>query len=277
MDAYDVMIIGSGAGGGTLAHRLAPSGKRILLLERGGYLPRERDNWDRGGVPQGQVPTPARSGSTRRRGVHARAELLRRRQHEVLRRRAVPPAARGLRRDPPPRWHLARLAARATRTSSPTTPRPSGCTCVHGERGRGPDRGARASGDVPLPGGPARAAHPAAQRRPRAARACTPPTCRSASMLDQDGERRGEPGEPLHPLRPRRRLPVPRGRQGRRPGRVRRSGARPPQRRPRHQRLGRAARDRRHRAPGHRRGGDARRRVRGHVLRRHRGGRPAAR
>jgi choline dehydrogenase-like flavoprotein len=43
---YDVIIIGSGAGGGTLAHRLAPSGKRVLLLERGGYLPRERDNWD---------------------------------------------------------------------------------------------------------------------------------------------------------------------------------------------------------------------------------------
>jgi choline dehydrogenase-like flavoprotein len=43
---YDVIIIGSGAGGATLAHRLAPSGKRILLLERGGYLPREKDNWD---------------------------------------------------------------------------------------------------------------------------------------------------------------------------------------------------------------------------------------
>jgi choline dehydrogenase-like flavoprotein len=43
---FDVIIIGSGAGGGTLFHRLAPSGKRILLLERGGYLPRERDNWN---------------------------------------------------------------------------------------------------------------------------------------------------------------------------------------------------------------------------------------
>src|SRR5215213_929523 len=43
---YDVIIIGTGAGGGTLAHRLAPSGKRILLLERGGYLPREPENWD---------------------------------------------------------------------------------------------------------------------------------------------------------------------------------------------------------------------------------------
>ena len=43
---YDVIIIGTGAGGGTLAHRLAATGKRILLLERGGYLPREKDNWE---------------------------------------------------------------------------------------------------------------------------------------------------------------------------------------------------------------------------------------
>jgi choline dehydrogenase-like flavoprotein len=44
--AYDVIIIGTGAGGGTLASRLAPSGKRILLLERGSWLPREPQNWD---------------------------------------------------------------------------------------------------------------------------------------------------------------------------------------------------------------------------------------
>jgi len=43
---YDVIIIGSGAGGGTLAHALADSGKRILLLERGDFLPREMDNWN---------------------------------------------------------------------------------------------------------------------------------------------------------------------------------------------------------------------------------------
>src|SRR5690349_1163853 len=42
---YDVIIIGTGAGGGTLPHRLAPTGKRILLLQRGGYLPREPENW----------------------------------------------------------------------------------------------------------------------------------------------------------------------------------------------------------------------------------------
>ena len=45
MDSYDVIIIGTGAGGGTLARHLAPSGKRILLLERGDWLPREPSNW----------------------------------------------------------------------------------------------------------------------------------------------------------------------------------------------------------------------------------------
>jgi choline dehydrogenase-like flavoprotein len=47
---FDVIIVGTGAGGGTLAHTLAPSGKRILLLERGDFLPREMDNWDPGKV-----------------------------------------------------------------------------------------------------------------------------------------------------------------------------------------------------------------------------------
>jgi choline dehydrogenase-like flavoprotein len=45
-ERYDVIIIGTGAGGGTLAHTLAPSGKKILLLERGNFLPRESENWD---------------------------------------------------------------------------------------------------------------------------------------------------------------------------------------------------------------------------------------
>ncbi len=45
MSDYDVIVIGSGAGGGTLVHHLAPSGKRILLLERGDWLPREPQNW----------------------------------------------------------------------------------------------------------------------------------------------------------------------------------------------------------------------------------------
>src|SRR5271156_3260467 len=42
---YDIIIIGSGAGGGTLARHLAPSGKSILIVEQGGWLKREPENW----------------------------------------------------------------------------------------------------------------------------------------------------------------------------------------------------------------------------------------
>src|SRR5882724_585068 len=49
---YDVIIIGSGAGGGTLTHRLAASGKKILLLERGDYVRREPENWSTKAVNQ---------------------------------------------------------------------------------------------------------------------------------------------------------------------------------------------------------------------------------
>src|SRR5215203_1009774 len=45
MDDYDLIIIGTGAGGGTLAYALANSGMRILLVERGDYLPQEPQNW----------------------------------------------------------------------------------------------------------------------------------------------------------------------------------------------------------------------------------------
>ena len=45
-DRYDIIIIGSGAGGGTIAHALAASSARILILERGDFVPREEENWD---------------------------------------------------------------------------------------------------------------------------------------------------------------------------------------------------------------------------------------
>jgi len=47
---FEIIVIGSGAGGGTLAHTLAPSGKRILLLERGDFLTKELGNWNPGEV-----------------------------------------------------------------------------------------------------------------------------------------------------------------------------------------------------------------------------------
>jgi choline dehydrogenase-like flavoprotein len=46
LDHYDLIVIGSGPGGASLAQRLGPTRKRILLLERGDYLPRSTANWD---------------------------------------------------------------------------------------------------------------------------------------------------------------------------------------------------------------------------------------
>ena len=43
---FDVVIVGSGAGGGTMAWALADSGARVLLLERGDHVPQEPENWD---------------------------------------------------------------------------------------------------------------------------------------------------------------------------------------------------------------------------------------
>ena len=45
-NCYDIIIIGTGSGGGTIAQQLAPSGEKILLLERGGFIPKEKENWD---------------------------------------------------------------------------------------------------------------------------------------------------------------------------------------------------------------------------------------
>ncbi|WP_451982230.1 FAD-dependent oxidoreductase [Azospirillum endophyticum] len=74
-DRYDVIIIGSGAGGGTLAYHLAPTGKRILLLERGEHLPRERENWEsRAVVVEGRYKAPEtwvdKDGRTFHPGTH---------------------------------------------------------------------------------------------------------------------------------------------------------------------------------------------------------------
>ncbi|NIJ52265.1 hypothetical protein [Dyadobacter arcticus] len=43
---YDIIIIGTGSGGGTIAQRVAPSGKQILILERVDFIPKEKENWD---------------------------------------------------------------------------------------------------------------------------------------------------------------------------------------------------------------------------------------
>src|SRR5688572_18569748 len=45
-EKFDVVIIGSGVGGGSVALQLAGSDARVLVLERGPHLPREPQNWD---------------------------------------------------------------------------------------------------------------------------------------------------------------------------------------------------------------------------------------
>ena len=42
---FDVVIVGSGMGGGTLASVLASSGARVLVVERGGFVQQEAENW----------------------------------------------------------------------------------------------------------------------------------------------------------------------------------------------------------------------------------------
>jgi choline dehydrogenase-like flavoprotein len=45
-EEFDVVVIGSGAGGGTLAHELSKTPARILIVERGDFIPQEEENWD---------------------------------------------------------------------------------------------------------------------------------------------------------------------------------------------------------------------------------------
>ena len=184
---YDVIIIGSGAGGGTLAHTLAPSGKRILLLERGDFLPREMDNWDpERGLRRGRYISQDTwydaDGKPFQPQVHYYVGGATKLYGAALYR--LRPQDFGELQ--PRRRHLARVADHATTTSSRTTRRPSGSTGAR-QRRRGPDRGpplasrtrgprcrtSRASSSCPTTSPPA-----ATTRSTRRAASCsTRPTC----------------------------------------------------------------------------------------------------
>ena len=170
MDTYDVIIIGTGAGGGTLARHLAPSGKRILLLERGDWLPRELENWlteavfvdnryvspdtwyDKDGKPFQPGVHYFVGGATKLYG----AALYRLRQG-------------GLRRASPSRRHLTRLADLLRRARAVLHARRAALPGAR--RTRGGSDGAAGERSVPPPGGLARAADPAARGRSRSGRA----------------------------------------------------------------------------------------------------------
>ena len=166
MDAYDVIIIGSGAGGGTLARHLAPSGKSILAARARRLAPARAAELGRTRRLRRQ-PLRLPGHLVRREGhaVPAAGPLLRRRRDQALRRGPLPPPQGGLRRAPPPRRHLTGLADLLRRARALLH---EGRAALRGARRtrRGSDRAA-GERPVPVPGGVARAPDPAARRRPR--------------------------------------------------------------------------------------------------------------
>ena len=108
---YDVIIIGTGAGGGTLVHALASTGKSILVLERGDYVRREKANWDSRAVNvEGKYQTKEEWRDKKWQAAPSAHQLLRRRQYQILRCCTFPTPQRRFRGDSPFRRNLASLA-----------------------------------------------------------------------------------------------------------------------------------------------------------------------
>ena len=203
MDSYDVIIIGSGAGGGTLAHRLAPSGKRILLLERGDWLAREPRNWsDQAVFVDNRYISPDtwidRDGKEFQPQVHYfvggatklyGAALYRFRPQdfgELQHHGGTSPA-----------WPI------SYDQMEPYYTQAEQLYGVHGARGEDPTEGP-SSAPYPFPARQPRAAHPAALRRPRADRAAPVPR-----PLRRAAERGRHALQPMRALWHLRRLPLP--------------------------------------------------------------------
>ena len=216
MADYDVIIVGTGAGGGTLARHLAPSGKRILLLERGDWLPREPQNWLAQDVfVDNRYISEDTWYDEQGKPFQPQIHYFVGRRDEALRRRALPPAGGGLRGAPAPRRSLAGLADHLRRDRALLH---QGGAPLRGARRsrRGPDRALRER-SVPVPGRLARAADPAARRR--SGRRRVPPV----PCAVRDPAERGEHAlQRVRALRELRRLPLRRPRQVGR-GRARRA------------------------------------------------------
>ena len=186
---YDVIIIGTGAGGGTLAHTLAPSGKRILLLERGDFLPREKENWDAEAVfVKGRYISPDswkdKDGEPFQPGVHYYvggatklygAALYRLRPGDFGELTHVDGVS--------PAWPV------SYEDFEPWYTKAEWLYQVHGTPRRGPDRGCLEP-PVPAPARQPRAPHQADPRRPGEGR--LPPVQRAL----RHPPRRGQPGRP---------------------------------------------------------------------------------
>ena len=268
---YDVVIIGTGAGGGTLGHRLATSGARCSGSNEATSCPRERDNWETQAVfVRGKYLAPEVwydghghdfqpevnyyvGGNTKFYG----AALFRLRPEdfgELRHHGGISPA-----------WPI------SYDDLEPYYTQAEHLYLVHGEHGEDPSEG-HAS---------AQYAHPPVSHEPR------------IQQLSDDLEKLGlhpfhlpigvnlqeaapgvaAHGQRLHPLRPGGRLPVPARRQVGRAGHLRRPGPRPGQRHPRDRRPRAAPRDGPVRSHRHRCRRHPGRRLGHHVHRRHRGGR----
>ena len=220
---YDVVIIGTGAGGGTLGHRLATNGAKVLWLERGPFLPRERDNWqteavfvrgkytaqetwyDRHGNEFQPEVNYYVGGNTKFYG----AALFRLRPEdfgEIRHHGGISPA-----------WPI------SYDDLEPYYTQAEHLYLVHGEHGEDPTEGP-ASKQYAYPPVVARAPHPTAQRRPGEAWSAPLPP---AHWSQPRGGRAGPGGtlKCLHPLRPGRWLPVRAERQVGRTGHLCGSGA----------------------------------------------------
>ena len=221
MDDYDVIIIGTGAGGGTLARHLAPSGQADPAARARRLAPARARELVGPGPSSSTTATSRRTPGTTTRASRSSPVST---TSSAARRSCTAPRSTGCGRRTSassshhdgisPAWPISLRRARALlhegRAALPGTRRPR----------RGPDRAAGERA-VPAPGGVARAADPAARRRPRGRR--LPPVPRAL----RDPARRGEPAlQHLHPLRDLRRLPVPRPREVRRRGARRAPGAR---------------------------------------------------
>ena len=244
MSDYDVIVIGSGAGGGTLVRQLAPSGKRILLLERGDWLPREPQNW-----------------SAARR---VRRQPLRLAGHVVRRATASRSSRRSTTSSAAPRSSTARRCTGCARRTS------ASCATTTASRPRGRSATTRWSRTTRTPSSSTRCTARAARTRPsrrRARRTRSRPVSHEPRiqqlsddlaaaghhpfhapcgvMLDEDDM----PLQRVRALRDLRRLPVPRAREVRRRG-ARASGRRSstPNVDAADERRGGAARDRTRRA-----------------------------
>ncbi len=222
---YDVIIIGTGAGGGTLAHRLAARASASCCSSAAATCPASPRTGTRRRSSSTAATRRPRSGTTRTASPSTRRAVLRRRQHEGLRRDPLPPARVRLRRGSPPRRDLAGVAALLRR---PRALLHGGreALLVHGQRGEDPTE-PWASGPYP---------YPAVSHEPRIqqlhddlARAGHRPFHLPVGRRPQrGGAREGQ----VRALQPLRRLPVPDRRQGRRARALRAPGTAPRQRDP---------------------------------------------